>query len=116
MKTLWRNAKKRHDSSELRERQLNVGQIDCGDCEPITWTTPSKGTRIDAPSNAVAVVIDVVESRGAIRIFEKESDEYVDGVGTEEAGNLVIVPWDNHWRFRVSGSLRVGYAVPKNTT
>lgn len=83
----------------------------CGDCEPITWTTPSKGTRIDPPANTFAVIVDVVYNRGAIRIFEKNDDKYVDGVGMEEAGNLMIVPWDNLWWFRASGSLRVGYIV-----
>ena len=62
----------------------------------------------------MAVVVDVVNNQGAIRIFEKENDEYVNGVGTEEAGSLVIIPWDSNWRSRVSGSLRIGYVVVKD--
>jgi hypothetical protein len=41
----------------------------------------------------VAIVVDVRDITAAIRIFAKEDDGYIDGVGTEEAGNLVIVPW-----------------------
>jgi len=44
-----------------------------------------------------------------VRIFQNDSDERVGAVGVEEAENLVIVPWDSNWWFRVSGSLRVGY-------
>lgn len=84
----------------------------CDNCD-ITWTTPSKGTRIDPPATTLAIVVDVVHSQGAIRIFEKSDDEYVDGVGTEEAGNRVIVPWKSNWWFRASGSLQVGYIVGK---
>ncbi|KFX97011.1 hypothetical protein V490_02996 [Pseudogymnoascus sp. VKM F-3557] len=84
----------------------------CGDCEPITWTAPLKGTRIDPPANTFAVVVDV-HNRGAMRIFEGNGNSYIDGVTVEEAGNLVIVPWDSGWWFRASGSLRVGYIVEK---
>lgn len=100
----------------LKVKILNTIQTGCGDCESIIWKTPSKGTRIDPPANTVAVVVDVVDNRGAIRIFEKEGEEYVDGVGTEETGNLVIVPWESSWWFRVSGSIRTGYVVVKDAT
>lgn len=93
---------------------LNIVQTGCGDCEPITWTTPSKGTRIDPPAKTVAIVVNVIDNLGAIRIFEQEGDEYVNGVGTEEVGNLMIVPWDSKWWFRVSGFLRIGYIIVKN--
>ncbi|OJD26560.1 hypothetical protein ACJ73_02050 [Blastomyces percursus] len=86
----------------------------CDACDSITWTTLPKATRIDPPENSVAVVVDVVNSQGAIRIYEKEGDSYVDGVGTEAAGHMVIVPWDSGWWLRVSGSLQVGYAIAKN--
>jgi len=81
----------------------------CNECEPINWTTPSKGTRIDPPTNTLAVVVDVVNNRGAIRIFERKGDKYVDGVTMDDRGNMVIIPWDSNWWFRASGALRVGY-------
>jgi hypothetical protein len=61
----------------------------------------------------VAVVVDVVNNRGAIRIFEKDDSSRVDAVGIEEAGYLVIVPWNSNWWFRASGSLDVGYIIEK---
>jgi hypothetical protein len=57
----------------------------------------------------VAVVVDVTNNKGAIRIFEKGGDNRVGAVTMEEAGNMVIVPWDSNWWFRASGALRVGY-------
>lgn len=55
----------------------------------------------------MAVVVDLISARGAIRIYDQQSS-YVDGVGTAEAGNLIIVPWDINWWFSVSGYLSVG--------
>ncbi|OJD11574.1 hypothetical protein AJ78_07676 [Emergomyces pasteurianus Ep9510] len=60
----------------------------CNTCDSITWTEPAKGTRIDPPPNTVA---DLIHTRGAIRIYENQG-AYVNGVGTEEAGNRVIIP------------------------
>lgn len=62
----------------------------------------------------MAVVVDVANNQGMIRFFDKETDDYVNGVGIEEAGNLVIVPWDSKWWAWVSGSLRIGYIVVKD--
>jgi hypothetical protein len=55
----------------------------------------------------VAVVVDLIHSRGAIRIYENQGG-YVNGVGTEETGNQVIIPWDETWWFYVAGTLKVG--------
>lgn len=59
----------------------------------------------------MAVVVNVGGNQGAVHIFEKNDDSYVDTVGTEETGYVVVVPWGNDWWFRVSGSLQVGYAI-----
>lgn len=61
------------------------------------------------PAGTVAIVVDVPKDTGAIRIHEGESRLYVGGVGTENAGFMVIVTWDTSWWFRVAGSLCVGY-------
>lgn len=90
-------------------------QVGCGECHPIEWTTPSKATRIDPPPNTVAIIVNLVDGQGAIRIYEKENDTYVDIVGTEEAGNIVIIPWQSTWWFRLSGSLRVGHVKAMDT-
>jgi hypothetical protein len=60
--------------------ETSTNQTNCGNCSPtITWTTPEKGTRTIPPENTLAMVVDVRSSRGAIRIFETSSGEYVDG-------------------------------------
>lgn len=61
----------------------------------------------------MAVVVDVVDKRGAVRVFEKDGDKRVVAVGTQDAGNMVIVPWDSKWWLRASGSVDVGYVVKK---
>jgi hypothetical protein len=87
---------------------------DCGDCDPtITWVTPEKGRKSTPPEATVVMVVDVRSSRGAIRIFESTSGEYIDGIGTEQEGNLVIVPWNSGWYYTAAGSLPVGYVVRK---
>ena len=57
----------------------------------------------------MAVVVDVRDNIGAIKIFEADGNKHVDSVGTEEAGKLVIVPWNNGWFYYCVGSLQVGY-------
>jgi len=88
-------------------------EINCGDCQPLTWTTPPKGDRIDPPKDTVAVIVDVSSNRGAIRIYEEAEGTRVGGIGMEEEGKQVIVPWNNSWWIRASGSLRVGYVIEK---
>lgn len=61
------------------------------------------------PIGTVAIVVDVPKDTGAIRIHEEGSGKYVGGVGTENAGYMVIVTWDTCWWFRVAGSICVGY-------
>lgn len=73
------------------------------------WCTPSKGVQLSPPGGTIAIVVDVISNQGAIRIFEKESGEYIDGVGTEEEGYRIIVPWHEDWRIRVSGNIEIGY-------
>jgi hypothetical protein len=64
--------------------------------------------------NTVAIVVDVRNSRGAINIHETQSNDWVDQVGTEETGKLVIVLWKSNWYYYSVGSLPVGYIVKKN--
>lgn len=45
----------------------------------------------------MVVVLDVRSNQGAIQIADKQSNEYVDGVGTKAAGNLVTIPWEKDW-------------------
>ena len=61
----------------------------------------------------MAIVIDVEKDKGRIRIYAKDGDKHLDGVGIEWTGSKVMVPWDNDWWFRASGSLPVGYILSK---
>lgn len=57
--------------------------------------------------------MDVWSSRGAIGIFEESDGKYFGGIGTELAGNLVIVSWNSALHISATGSLQVGYAAKK---
>ncbi|KAJ5789057.1 uncharacterized protein N7518_006068 [Penicillium psychrosexuale] len=80
------------------------------DCENIEWTALPKATRMKPPPKAIAVIVDVIESQGAIHITDDDGS-YIDMVGTEFAGHLVLVPWDKSWFLRGSGSIEVGYVI-----
>jgi len=69
---------------------------------------------MNPPENTVVVVVDVRGNQGAIRIVDKSDNKYVDGVGTEEAGKLVMLPWNSSWWFYTIGSIRVGYVAKKS--
>ncbi|KAI9888494.1 MAG: hypothetical protein M1814_006885 [Vezdaea aestivalis] len=87
--------------------------FDCGDCESPTWKAPSNNVHIHPSENTIAIIIDVRDNKGAIFIHEKEDGKYVDGVGTEETGNLVIVPWNNNWYYYSIGSVRLAWVERK---
>ncbi|KAK3938102.1 hypothetical protein QBC46DRAFT_169887 [Diplogelasinospora grovesii] len=93
------------DNALLKQFEELLKHGECG----IAWNELHKATKIVPPRGTVAIVVDVPENKGAIRVFEDASDQYLGGVGTEHAGFMVIVPWDENWWFRVSGSLRIGY-------
>lgn len=67
------------------------------------------------PPTVVAVIVDVTNSQGAIHITNDDGT-YIDMVGTEFAGYLVVVPWKCDWRLRGSGSIEVGYVLGKERT
>ena len=65
------------------------------------------------PHNTVVVVVDVRDNQGAIQIVDKQSNKYVDGVGTEAAGYLVMIPWKKDWWYYCMGSIRLAYIGEK---
>jgi hypothetical protein len=65
--------------------------------------------RISPPADTVALVVNLVGNVGAIRIFETSSKKFVDMVGMEEAGKLIMIPWNSAWYISAAGSLPVGY-------
>jgi hypothetical protein len=68
----------------------------------------------DPPAGIVAVVVDVRNYIGAMRIFEAQTDEFLGGVGTEDKGILVIIPWNSNWNYFCVGSFRIGYIIKKS--
>jgi len=84
-------------------------QTECGKCQPgIIWTNPPGGSQTTLDETTIAIIVDV-GNQGAIRIFKKSDEEYVDGVGTPRNGALVIVPWNKDWYYSAVGQLRVGH-------
>ena len=65
------------------------------------------------PENTVVVIVDARSNQGAIQIADKQSNEYVDGVGTEAAGNLVMIPWEKNWWCYCMGTTRLAYIEKK---
>lgn len=90
-------------------------QTDCGDCDIPSWIDPSNNTRTTPPQNTVAIVIDVRNNRGAVYIHETQGGKHVDGVGTENSRNLVMVPWNSDWYYYSIGSIRLAYIGKKNS-
>jgi hypothetical protein len=66
------------------------------------------------PPNTKAIVVDVRERRGAVKIYEANDDSYLGGVGNESAA-FVVVPWNKKWNFSCFGFLRVANIVEKNS-
>ena len=91
-------------------RSLTTFETAC-DCDTPNWTMPPKNIPTTPPEGTVAIVVDVGTRRGAIYVHETGSDEYVVGVGIEEAGNVVMVPWDSSWFYYSIGSTRLAYMV-----
>jgi len=90
---------------------LNAIQIQCGDCSKPSWTDHQDRDEGKPPEGTVAVVVDVRNNIAAIRVFE--TDKYLGGVGMEDKGKFVVVPWQSTWTYFCTGSPRVGYIVEK---
>jgi hypothetical protein len=113
MTIFWRSAKKTYVILKAHSSHANTSQINCGDCKPISWTNPLKGESTTPPTGTVAIVIDVRGNKGAIRIYEVSGRSFRGSVGLEEAGKMVIIPWDSGWYYSAAGSLPVGHIVEK---
>ena len=93
---------------------LIVVKAECGECDPIEWTRPAKGTRVDPPADIVVIVVDFsgTDNVGAFNIFEANDKQFAK-IGMEERGRQIIVRWKQGWWYYVAGSLRVGYVREK---
>lgn len=55
----------------------------------------------------MVVVVDLTSGRGAMCIYDK-TGLYVNGIGIEDEGKCMIIPWHDGWWFYVLGNLKVG--------
>ena len=78
-------------------------------CTKLQWNTHQDRDEINPDDSTAAIVVDLRNITAAIRIFETNDDQFIDGVGIEEAGKLVIVPWQSGWWYYCTGSPRVGH-------
>ena len=60
------------------------------------------------------VIISV--NGGRIKLFETPDDKYVGGVGMEDAGYKILVPWRSNWWYYSIGTVEVQYLVRKYPT
>ncbi|RAL06786.1 uncharacterized protein BO97DRAFT_279296 [Aspergillus homomorphus CBS 101889] len=90
-------------------------QLSCSHCIIVPGPTTEVVYKTLPPTNTIAVVVDISSSGGAIKIGEKANNDLgvaaVGRVGTEDASDLVIVPWNVDWWFYSIGSVSIQYVV-----
>ncbi|CAG9954317.1 unnamed protein product [Clonostachys rosea f. rosea IK726] len=86
-----------------------IGNYAKQDCSKITWADCSDLQVIKPEDDVVAIVVDMPNSSGHIRIYNTESDERIDGVGDEAKKDKVIVVWEGGLKFVCYGACRVGF-------
>ena len=62
----------------------------------------------EAPKHALAMLFDVRDKRGTVRIFRSKDDYYLGGVD-HESGTIIMVPWNEDWNYSCVGKLRAAY-------
>lgn len=82
--------------------------------ESLEWITPTNNVHITPADRTVALVIDLRTNKGAIFIHQQSDGKYVAGVGIEESGNIVIVPWNQDWYYFSIGTVRLAYAITRD--
>ncbi|EJT68892.1 hypothetical protein GGTG_13556 [Gaeumannomyces tritici R3-111a-1] len=96
----------RQSDEKLLKRSDKYGKI--------TWVELPTQKEHFPPQATIALVVDVPENKGAIKVYERKNDEYVGMVGSAYANSMVIIEWNEGWWFRVVGSIRVGYITNKD--
>ncbi|KAK2778947.1 hypothetical protein CKAH01_11538 [Colletotrichum kahawae] len=61
-------------------------------CSSFQWRDLNN-VRYDPVQRTVALLVDMRHAAGCAVYIHNESDEFVDMVGMESAGHVVIVPW-----------------------
>lgn len=112
MQNWWTRAKNMSEIPgllrNLADRELQISS----DCKFPVWTsTSTPKIKSSFPENTIAVVIDIGQKNGAFRIFDNTTGKYLEGVGVEEKGRMVMIPWDSSWNYDTIGTLRFAYLL-----
>ena len=96
----------------------DISQDICDESAAIRKITVDIGEPIEPPAKTIAVIVDLTTTRGAVRFYvlgfdsllnrDKATDLQIDGVYMENP-RQTLIPWNNKWSFRVSGSPRIAY-------
>lgn len=89
-------------------------QLGFGECEDPDWIVPD-GKRTLPPDRTVAIVVDMRSLRGAVLVHQRKDDAYVGGVGTEETGHIVVVPWNQDWDYYTIGTTSIAYVKRRSS-
>jgi hypothetical protein len=94
---------------------LCKGELGYEDCTLIPGPTTEVIYKTTPPAKTVAVIVDISSNGGAMKIGKKSDNDLgvaaVGKVGTEDAADLVIMPWSDGWWFYSIGSIRIRYIV-----
>ncbi|KAL2812030.1 hypothetical protein BDW59DRAFT_155396 [Aspergillus cavernicola] len=84
-------------------------------CTILPGPTTEVVYKTSPPTNTAAVVVDISSTGGAMKVGEQSDNDLgvaaVGKVGTEDAENLVVVPWSTGWWFYSIGSVTIRYIV-----
>jgi hypothetical protein len=83
-------------------------QTGCEDCEGPIWIKPD-GKHTTPPDRTVAIVVDMQTLVGAVLIHRRGDDAYIGGVGTEDKGHTMLVPWNQDWDYYSIGKTSLAY-------
>ncbi|KAK7219756.1 hypothetical protein V2G26_007759 [Clonostachys chloroleuca] len=95
---------KRRSDSKLVEKCNKLTGLECA---PPEWEDHADLSKSIPDEGVVALIVDVDRSEGSVQFFTVSDDEYVDMVGQDGKGQ-VIVSWREGLQYVCFGACRVG--------
>ncbi|KAL1979077.1 hypothetical protein VTN96DRAFT_7089 [Rasamsonia emersonii] len=112
---MFRKIKAPRSSTEKEILDICQRELGCDRCRIEPGPTMEVIYKTSPPANTIAVLVDISSAGGAIKIGEASDNALGVGavgmVGTEDAGDLVIVPWNVGWWYYSIGSIGIKYIV-----
>ncbi|KAK2734206.1 hypothetical protein CKAH01_18985 [Colletotrichum kahawae] len=99
--------------SDRKLKQLCETQTGKG-CSIPEWHNLPDLYSTEPSEQTVALLVDMRNTDGVIYIHES-NDDYVDAVGSESEGHIVMIPWTAGLTFRCYGPCRIGYLMESTT-